>query len=130
MEHRDPSAFLVIINAILFQNNFNLLSLHNCIMIMNSNYHTVINNLKRKIEQIISGYEQLAAENRLIKEELNKCSEELKEYKQLNLELEEKINKLQLAEAFKSSSSDAKEAKQKIAIIIKEIDKCISLLND
>lgn len=97
---------------------------------MNSNYHTVINNLKRKIEQIISGYEQLAAENRLIKEELNKCSEELKEYKQLNLELEEKINKLQLAEAFKSSSSDAKEAKQKIAIIIKEIDKCISLLND
>ncbi len=97
---------------------------------MNSNYHTVINNLKRKIEQIISGYEQLAAENRLIKEELDVCSEKLKEYKQLNLELEEKINKLQLAEAFKSSSSDAKEAKQKIATIIKEIDKCISLLND
>ena len=45
-------------------------------------------------------------------------------------ELEKKVNNLQLVEAFKSSSADVKEAKQKIARLVKEIDKCIALLND
>jgi hypothetical protein len=33
-------------------------------------------------------------------------------------------------DAFKASSADVKDAKRKIGKIVKEIDKCISLLND
>jgi capsule polysaccharide export protein KpsE/RkpR len=44
-------------------------------------------------------------------------------------ETEEKNRKLQLAAAFKSGSTDAQEAKLKIGKIVREIDKCVALLN-
>jgi predicted nuclease with TOPRIM domain len=97
---------------------------------MSTEYQIVINSLKSKIETIISRYEQVADENRKLFAELTVLKAE--EEKNINKikELEEKINKLQLAEAFKTSSSDVKEARQKIGKIVKEIDKCIALLND
>ena len=45
-------------------------------------------------------------------------------------ELEQKIDKLQLAGAFEASAADVKEARQNIGRLVREIDKCISLLND
>ena len=70
------------------------------------------------------------AENLELNRELAACKEQMELNNNKYKEQEEKINRLQLAEAFKSSSTDVKEAKQKIGKIIKEIDKCISLLND
>ena len=70
-------------------------------------------------------------------ESLRKCREELadkdRKIETCNLrinELEQQIDKLQLTEAFKSSASDIKEAKQNISRLVREIDKCIALLND
>lgn len=97
---------------------------------MERDYQSVIESLKGKIELIISRYEQVAAENRELNRELAANKEQLEINTNKYKEQEEKINRLQLAEAFKSSSTDVKEAKQKIGKIIKEIDKCISLLND
>ncbi|MFA6770326.1 MAG: hypothetical protein WCR71_04050 [Bacteroidales bacterium] len=97
---------------------------------MERNYQSIINSLKGKIELIISKYEQEIANNQQLNQDLNLCREELKFNINKTRELEEKVNTLQLAEAFKTSSSDVKEAKQKIGKIIKEIDKCIALLND
>lgn len=97
---------------------------------MNTDYQTVINSLKAKIELIISGYEQTVADNQRLNQELSECREELNNSINKSKELEDKVNKLQLVEAFKSSSTDVKEAKQKIGKIVREIDKCIALLND
>lgn len=97
---------------------------------MENNYQSIIESLKGKIEVIISGYEQARADNYQLKRELEACKEELEINKNKTAELEDKIDKLQLADAFKVSSTDGKEAKRKIGKIIKEIDKCIALLND
>lgn len=97
---------------------------------MERDYQSVIESLKGKIELIISKYEQVMAENLELNRELAACKEQMELNNNKYKEQEEKINRLQLAEAFKSSSTDVKEAKQKIGNIIKEIDKCISLLND
>ncbi|MEA4867944.1 hypothetical protein SDC9_51788 [bioreactor metagenome] len=97
---------------------------------MERDYQSVIESLKGKIELIISKYEQVMAENLELNRELAACKEQMELNNNKYKEQEEKINRLQLAEAFKSSSTDVKEAKQKIGKIIKEIDKCISLLND
>jgi archaellum component FlaC len=97
---------------------------------MSTEYQTIIDGLKSKIEIIISKYEQVAAENRKLSQELGICIAEQEQNINKIKELEEKVNKLQLAEAFKSSSQDVKEAKHKIGKIVKEIDKCIALLND
>ncbi len=97
---------------------------------MSTDYQSVINGLKAKIEKIISRYEQVVAENEKLSRELNICRENLEKNIIKTKEQEEKINNLQLVEAFKTSSSDVKEARNKIGKIIREIDKCIALLND
>ncbi len=97
---------------------------------MNPEYQTIINSLKAKIEKLISAYEQSVAEIAQLNRELSLCTEERNSSINKIKELEEKVNKLQLAEAFKTSSGDVKEAKQKIGKIVREINKCIALLND
>ena len=79
---------------------------------------------------LISLYERGAAanialkrENARLKADLEECSNKLKEK-------EEKLDKIVLANAFATSGEHVKEARQKIARIVKEIDKCISLLNN
>jgi methyl-accepting chemotaxis protein len=97
---------------------------------MGVEYQSIIGDLKRKIELIISKYEQIVSENKKLESELANCKYALENSINNIKDLEEKVNRLQIAEAFKSSSQDVKEAKQRIGRIVKEIDKCIALLND
>lgn len=90
----------------------------------------VIQKLKGHIEQIISKYELALSDNISLKEELEKHKTDLEEKNNKIKELEQKVELMQLGDAFKASSEDVKEAKKKIARIVREIDKCISMLND
>ena len=90
----------------------------------------IIQKLKGHIEQIISKYELALSENISLKEELEKCKTDLENKNNRIKELEQKVELMQLGDAFKASSEDVKEAKKKIARIVREIDKCISMLND
>ena len=90
----------------------------------------IIENLKKKIELLISKYEAVVSENKILSTELSLLKSNLENEKNKGSELENKVNNLQLVEAFRASSEDVKDAKQKIAKLVKEIDKCIALLND
>jgi len=90
----------------------------------------IIQKLKGHIEQIISKYELALSENISLKEELEKYKTDLDNKNNKIKELEQKVELMQLGDAFKASSEDVKEAKKKIARIVREIDKCISMLND
>jgi chromosome segregation ATPase len=96
---------------------------------MNAEYQTALNRLKSKIGVLVSRFEQIKAENDRMAAELTTLKTILNENKTTVSELEQKVNRLQMAEAFKASSADVKEAKQRIGKLIKEIDKCIALLN-
>ncbi|MFA6713613.1 MAG: hypothetical protein WCR82_07020 [Bacteroidales bacterium] len=89
-----------------------------------------IKGFKSKIEQIIAMYESEKLLNARLLEELSKNKKQLVNSNNRITELEKQIDNLQLTEAFKNSSKDEKEAKQKVAKLIKEIDKCIGLLNE
>ena len=97
---------------------------------MSEESRIVLDRLKGRIERIISSYESAVFENRELKEKLATSQQELETSKKTIKELTEKLEMLQLANAFKGSSQDIKEAKLRIARIVREIDKCISLLND
>lgn len=97
---------------------------------MSGESQILIGKLKEHIGEIISKYESVASDNILLKEELSACKKELETSKNTIRELERKLEQLQLIKAFGASSQDVKEAKQKIGRIVKEIDKCISMLND
>jgi len=96
---------------------------------MNAEYQNAISRLKNKIGLLVSQYENIKASNERMAIELTTLKIILNENKTTISELEQKVNRLQIGEAFKASSADVKEAKQKIGKIIKEIDKCIALLN-
>jgi len=90
-------------------------------------------------EVIISGIEQkvknLIDQHHLLKTkyiELKKREEELKtiieQYKTTIKELEEKNSMLKISGSF-GSGSDSEEVREKITSLVREIDKCIDLLN-
>ena len=104
---------------------------------MNESYKIALETHKRKLELLISRYENLKARNRDLEQALGKKDAEIEDCRaKLNnsnnkiKELEQKIDKLQLAGAFEASAADVKEARQNIGRLVREIDKCISLLDD
>lgn len=97
---------------------------------MSAESQIIVGKLKRHIEQIISKYELTLSENIALKEDLERHKNELEERDRRIKDLEQKVELMQLGEAFKASAEDVKEAKRKIGKIVREIDKCISMLND
>lgn len=97
---------------------------------MGTESQIIVANLKNRIERIISKYELALSENISLKEQLQKALEEIEEKDDKIRNLEQKVEQMQLADAFSASSGDVKEAKKRIGRIVKEIDKCISMLND
>ena len=96
---------------------------------MKPQHAAIINPLKQKIETLISLHEKALTENRELNSKLQTLSEEQNIYKKEKEELEQKVQKLQMAGAFLKTSEDTKEAKQKIGKLIREIDKCLTMLN-
>jgi predicted nuclease with TOPRIM domain len=97
---------------------------------MSAESQITLRKLKGHIEQIISKYELALSQNESLKGELERCRTELENKGDRIKELEKKVELMQLGDAFKASSEDVKEAKRKIGRIVREIDKCISMLND
>lgn len=85
--------------------------------------------LRDKVEHLISLYEQVKVERDMLISEITLLRDTVDTKDRRIQELEDKNKKLQLAEAFKVSSTDKQDAKQKIGKIVKEIERCIGLLN-
>ena len=97
---------------------------------MNQGNSSAIESLKKRIEMLISLYERGAAENLALKRENARLKADLEECSNKLKEKEEKLDKIVLANAFATYGENGKEARQKIARIVNDIDKCISLLNN
>ncbi len=89
----------------------------------------VIQILKGKIHNIEELHSKVLVENQGLKEEITKLLTEIEELEKENDLLSKKYESLKLAKTIAASSSDAHDAKVKLNRIVREIDKCISLLN-
>ncbi|MDR3235599.1 MAG: hypothetical protein LBT48_02590 [Prevotellaceae bacterium] len=92
-------------------------------------FDDVIARLTNKHLRLIALYEKIKSENEVCRNEKQAFEDEIDRQRAVIEKLEERNKKLQLAEAFKVSSADTNDAKQKIGRIVKEIDKCVALLN-
>ena len=88
----------------------------------------MINKLKERIQQLISAYETEREQRIRLEAELARSETQNEAYRKQITELERTIDNLKLADAFKSGNTDNAEARKKIDRLIKEIDKCISLM--
>jgi len=88
-----------------------------------------IEELKQKIQHLFSIYNALKLEKELLVNEKIQLVNTIEEQKSKYSEIEKKYKSLQIANAVTSNSGDSEFAKKKIDGIVREIDKCVALLN-
>ena len=89
----------------------------------------IVDGLEVKIKKLISLYEKEKQERELAVNENDKLKEELYEKQKVVKSLEEKIKIIKISKLVSFSDEDNKKTKQKINEYVREIDKCIGLLN-
>ena len=89
----------------------------------------MLESLRKDIEKLISLYEAEKAERIRLQTLLAESEAEKESCRKQIGDLEQQVNNLQLSEAF-GAAGDRAAAKEKIDKLIKEIDKCISLLEN
>ena len=97
---------------------------------MEEKYESVLTSLETKMKKIIASNENFLAENVALTSTVEKYKANEIFLNNKIKELEQKIDDLQMTGAFETSNSDIKDARQNIGKLVKELDKCIALLND
>ena len=88
----------------------------------------MLDTVKQNIKRLIAAYEAEKMERIRLQSALDQVQTRNEAYRKQITELERQIDNLKLAEAFKADGAGSPEAKKKINRLIKEIDRCISLL--
>lgn len=88
----------------------------------------MLEELKANFESLVSLYEKEKGKNEVLSTRLSESEAACESYKKQISELERKVENLNLTEAFMSPGDSSAAAKEKIEKLIREIDKCISLL--
>ena len=85
--------------------------------------------LKLKVEKLINLHNRLANENNQLKSVQNQLNDDLKKSQQMIHDLEEKNKLIKMAQAVSGNDQNTRELKLKINEYIREIDKCLALIN-
>ena len=88
----------------------------------------MLEDIKAGIEKLVSAYEAEKETSRALNEELRQAKVQNENYRKQITELEKKIDNLKLSEAFIGTSGNGEAARERIDRMIREIDKCISLM--
>lgn len=88
----------------------------------------MLEDLQKKITRLIALYEGEKGRANALAKELSECRQALQERQRQIAELKDKIEYVQLKSAF--TAGGVPEAKSRIAALVKEIDKCIALLEE
>ena len=88
----------------------------------------MLEKVKQNIKRLIAAYEAEKMEKERLQSALAQVLAQNEAYRKQITELERQIDNLKLAEAFKADGAGSPEAKKKISSLMKEIDRCITLL--
>jgi len=92
-------------------------------------FSIIVSGLEYKIKKIVDLQNQILNENKKIKQEIHDKKNIIEDQKVIIKNLEEKIKVLKIAKTLEAGK-DNNQAKLKINEIVREIDKCIALLNN
>lgn len=88
-----------------------------------------IQRLKTKLNQVSTRYQALRSDNEQLKATLQSTRQELADKEARIAELTDENNRIRLAKSVVTASGDKAEMKFRVNEMVKEIDKCIALLN-
>ena len=88
----------------------------------------MLETLRQRIRQLIALYETERAERIRLRIELEKTQRQNEAYREQITELEREIDNLKLKKAFTADGTDNAQARKRIDRLMKEIDRCITLM--
>ncbi|MEI6555070.1 MAG: hypothetical protein WCL70_05750 [Paludibacter sp.] len=97
---------------------------------MTNKYEELIQGFENKLRKLISEYKLLQEQNTLLTNELDRKQTDLMKAHQEILELRKNYDHLRMAKNLSGSDVEKAESKQKIAGMVREIDKCLALLDE
>jgi hypothetical protein len=98
---------------------------------MTNRYEELIHAFETKLRKLISEYKSLQEQNNLLKADSDRKQTDLMEAHQEILELRKSYDHLQIAKNMVGGSEAEKaESKQQITKMVREIDKCLALLDE
>lgn len=89
----------------------------------------LLREFKERLDQMIGLHQKMKAEHQLLKEENKRLDEQINLLTISNQDVTKKLEDLKFAKSLAGTNEDSHEAKIKINRLVREIDKCISLLN-
>ena len=89
----------------------------------------LLREFKERLDQMIGLHQKMKAEHQLLKEENKRLDEQINLLTISNQDVTKKLEDLKFAKSLAGANEDSHEAKIKINRLVREIDKCISLLN-
>jgi hypothetical protein len=97
---------------------------------MTNRYEELISAFELKLRKLISEYTILKEQNSLMKAELDRKQTDLMIAHQEILELRKNYGHLQIARNLVVSETEKAESRQQISKMVREIDKCLALLDE
>ena len=89
----------------------------------------IVNNIEVKLGKLIAKYKQIREEKLILQQENEGFVAVLKLKEKDILNLQEKIKLMNISKSVDASDQEVKETRLKINEYVREIDKCIALLN-
>jgi len=90
---------------------------------------TIINNIEFKVGKLIEKSNQLTAEKNSLSQNNDALNAKLQEKEKQIVALQDKVKLMNISKSVDTSKEDVKATRLKINEYVREIDKCISLLN-
>lgn len=85
--------------------------------------------LEARITQLILDFKDLESKNAMLAEQLQKTEAKLTELRVEKEELKAAYESLKIAKMIEISDTDMKNAKSRLSKLVREVNKCIALLN-
>jgi len=90
---------------------------------------TIINNIEVKVRKLIAKYDELNTEKLDLQKNNNTLNVLLQEKESQIVALQDKVKLMNISKSVDTSKEEVKSTRLKINEYVREIDKCIALLN-
>lgn len=88
-----------------------------------------LHNFEALVRQLMKAYEQTRRDNATLQHRLDECRQQLTDAQRTIENLKHDYSALKTARMLEVSGEDVKEAQARISKLIREVDKCIALLD-
>lgn len=94
------------------------------------NYSSKIQEIKIKVQKLVSLHLEVQKLNRLFRDENSQLKATIEQQKSTLKEMNDKIKTIQVSKSLPAGENETREMKLRINELIREVDKCLTLLNN